>query len=256
MEAQPGVAGRVLAIARQPSRPQCTTAGLGRAIARHAPAASRRSGRAATRTRAARSAAARDSAARPRAADRTGGRSARHQELDEFGMGPGERHRRPAWPAREQNRRRDRLGVPHLLGDHPARAGHRRHRLEDRAAGRCRRTARNGRARRSTAASRGRCRCRRRRGRPRARRSRRRGSGATPGPFGCRLRSSASASAQRRRGSADRRRRATQSARAAGIRCRSAASPRSPPSSARLRIGTIALLAPASVTMPGGATRR
>ena len=54
----------------------------------------------------------------------------RHQKLDEFGMSPGERHRRAARPAPKQETGRDRVGVPNLLGDHPARARHRRHRRQ------------------------------------------------------------------------------------------------------------------------------
>src|SRR5437764_2114336 len=45
-------------------------------------------------------------------------------------MRPGQRHRRAGGTAGVEPARRDRLGVPDLLGDHAARAGHRRHRLE------------------------------------------------------------------------------------------------------------------------------
>ena len=45
-------------------------------------------------------------------------------------MGPGERHRRAGGTAGIEPPRRDRIGIPHLLGDHPAGARHRRHRRE------------------------------------------------------------------------------------------------------------------------------
>ena len=51
----------------------------------------------------------------------------RHQQLDELGMRPGQRHRRSARPPRKQPAFGYRLGVPHLLRDHPAGARHGRH---------------------------------------------------------------------------------------------------------------------------------
>ena len=45
-------------------------------------------------------------------------------------MRPDQRHRRAAGPPGKEEPRRDRVGVPHLLRDHAARAGHPAHRLE------------------------------------------------------------------------------------------------------------------------------
>src|ERR1700738_1032409 len=47
---------------------------------------------------------------------------ARHHKLDELGMRPDERHRRPGRPPRLEPAARDRVGIPHLFGQHPPRA--------------------------------------------------------------------------------------------------------------------------------------
>ena len=57
---------------------------------------------------------------------------ARHHQLDELGMRPDERHRRPGRPTRLETAARDRVGIPHLLGQHAPGARHRCHRRKKR----------------------------------------------------------------------------------------------------------------------------
>lgn len=67
------------------------------------------------------------------AGGRSNGRpSPRHQQPDEFGMGPGEWHRRAARAAEKKTLMRDAGGLPDLLEDHAVGAGHRRQCLQER----------------------------------------------------------------------------------------------------------------------------